>query len=1111
MEFRIIYGRSGCGKTNFIFNEIKKKILGKNKIYIIVPEQYSFSAEKHLLDSIEANSSLNAEVLTLSRMADRVISETIGNNVIHLSKIGKSMIVYDVLEQLKNKLNFLNNTEKNMELATTMITEFKKHNIHSDEIEQIIEKVDDEYLKLKLKDSKEILEKYQEQIEGNFLDESDRLELLAKNIELVDFFTDSIIYIDEFAGFTPNEYNIIEKLCTLAKELTVTLCTDSLETVENIDESIYYFNQITAEKLIQIAKRCGCFISKVNLGKSKRFSSQELQVLEENIYNNTIVKIEEKTKDLSLFIAKNPSTEIENVATTILKLVKDEKYRYKDIAVVSADLDTYEIDIKEIFNKYNIPVFIDEKGDINGNILMKYIISLLNILSTNFSYESMFSYIKSGLLDIEDDDIFILEKYVNKWGIRGSKWYKQDFIYEEKNDIQDRINKIRKQVIGTIFDFKNRLTGDKTAKEISANLYEFINENNIQTKINQMADEIEQTGQRVIAEEYRAGIKLFFDVLDEIVLIFDKQKMSFERFNKILQVGISKSEFGSIPASFDQVLFGDIDRSKTRDIKALFLIGLNDGVIPRILKDEGFINDKDRELLKENDIELAKSSVELLYENQFNIYKVLSTPKEKLFLSYSVANKEGMALRSSILIAQIKKIFANLCQRSDVINQEYDITTKEATLDLAVEKYRQYIDEEEIEAEWKDVINWFKKNNKDRIKKIFRGARFSNLPERVSNSNIKKLYGNSLRTSVSRLEQYRRCPFSFHMKYGLKLKEEDEFKIRSLDTGNFMHEVIDSFFTKIEEKELDVKNISKEELFRIVSEIINEKLGMSKNYIFSSSPKFIVLTRRLKNVVYESINYIVETLKYSKFELYGHEIEFNEKAEFKPLVIELDDGNKVVVTGKIDRVDIAKTDDGNYVRIIDYKSSVKDVDLNQFVGGIQIQLLTYLDEVVKQKELEGTGILYFNLLDTIIKSSKNLSDEEIKKQLNKKFRMKGLVVADLDIIKMMDSRIEPSSYSESLPVYFDKNGEISKSKSSILDKEKFERLQKYTKHIIKEISKDIFSGDINIQPFYMNKKTPCEYCSYKTICNFDRKLEGNDYRYIKNLSKDYVLEEIKGR
>ena len=264
----------------------------------------------------------------------------------------------------------------------------------------------------------------------------------------------------------------------------------------------------------------------------------------------------------------------------------------------------------------------------------------------------------------------------------------------------------------------------------------------------------------------------------------------------------------------------------------------------------------------------------------------------------------------------------------------------------------------------------------------------------------------------------------------------------------------------------------------------------------------------MKKVVYESIEYIIEQLKNSKFELYGHEIEFNEKAKFKPMKINLENGNQVIVTGKIDRVDIAKTEENTYVRIIDYKSSVKDVDLNQVVSGIQIQLLTYLDEMTEQQNLESAGVLYFNLLDTIVKADKNLSDEEIRKQLNKKFRMKGLVVADLDIVKMMDTKISPSSYSDSVPVYLDKEGNISKTKSSALDREKFERLQKYTKHIISEISKEIFSGSINIKPFYMNKKTPCEYCEYKAICNFDSKLKGNDYRYIRNMSKDYVLQEI---
>ena len=1111
MEFKIVYGCSGSGKTTYIYNEIKEKIKKENKIYIIVPEQFSFSAENHLLNVIDGKSSVNAEVLTLSRMADRVISETVGNGKSHLSNIGKSMIIYDAIDSLKRNMYFLSGADKNLELVSRMITEFKKHGVKADNLSNVFEKIDDKYLQLKIEDSKKILEKYQERIEENYIDESDSLEILADNIEMSNLFNDAVFYIDEFAGFTPNEYHVIDKLCTIASEITVTICTDSLENVENIDENLFYFNNLTAEKLLEIAKKNGCFIDRIKLGDSKRFNSEELLCLEKNIYRINEEKFNKQTSDISLFIAKNPESEVKNVAQEILKLVKNDKYRFKDIAVVCANIDNYSSDIKACFEKYGIPVFIDEKKDINNNILMKYIVSLLNIFTTNFSYEAMFSYIKCGILNISEDDIFTLENYINKWGIKGNKWYKEDFSFEEKNDIQDRMNIVRRRIIEPVLEFRKNLLKEKTAVEICESLYTFIEKNNIQENILNKAKVFEENGNIDVAEEYRNGIKLFFDVLDEIVLIFDNEKMSFERFNKILQIGISKSEFGKIPTFFDQVLFGDIDRSKTKDIKALFLLGLNDGVIPNVARDEGFFNDKDRKILKENNVELAKNSTELLYENQFNIYKVLSTPTNRLFLSYAVSDKDGRALRSSILITQIKRIFTNLLEDSDVIESKFMLTTKDATLDYAVEKYQEFVDDEEISQEWLDVIAWYEKNDKERISRIFRGARFTNIPEVISTENVKKLYGDTLRTSVSRLEQYRRCPFSFHMKYGLKLKEEDEFKIRSLDTGNFMHEVIDDVFEKIEEDELDLKNISKEELYLVVDEIINKKLGMSKNYIFSSSPKFIALTRRLKNVVYQSIDYIVEQIKNSKFELYGHEVEFSEKSEFKPMKIGLEDGKQVVVTGKIDRVDVAKIDDHSYVRIIDYKSSARDVDLNQVVAGIQIQLLTYLDEMTEQKNFESAGILYFGLLDTIVKANRNMSDEEIKKQLNKKFRMKGLVIADLEIIKMMDSRISPSNYSDSVPVYLDKEGNISKSKSSVLDREKFDRLQKYTKYVIKEISKEIFSGKVDIKPFYMNKKTPCEYCEYKSICNFDSKFKDNDYKYIKNYSKDFVVEEILKR
>ena len=964
MEFRLVYGRSGSGKTTYIFNEIKEKIKETNKIFIIVPEQFSFSAEKHLLDTIEENSSINAEVLTLSRMADRVIEETEGKLKTHLSKVGKAMILYDCLENNKSKMNFLKSSDKNLDLAINTINEFKKHNVDGEAIDKIIKNTDNQYLKLKLQDVQEILEGYENRIADNFLDESDSLSKLACNIEEVDFFNDAIIYIDEFAGFTPNEYTIIEKLCTLAKEVTVTVCTDIVEKVNSPDESIFYFNEITVEKLLEIAKREGCFVQKINLDEPKKFQSDELRLFERELYpfvkeNAEVVTCNEKTKDIELFIAKNPYSEIEYVANKILELVKKEEYRFKDFAIVSGNMESYSNSLKAIFERYEIPVFIDEKKDINHNILMKFIVSLLNIFVANFSYESMFSYIKSGVLKLEEDEIFEFEAYVKKWGIRGQKKYIQDFAYEEKNGKQDRINETRKKIVEPILEFKNSLLGEKNVRDIVKNLYEFIRKNEIDSTILEEAEKLEKEGKIEVAEEYRAGVSLFFNVLDEMFEIFKEDKMSFEKFNKLLQIGISSSEFGAIPTTFDQVLFGDIDRTRAKDIKVLFIVGMNDGVLPRIIKDEGFLNDSDREFLKENDVEIAKNTVELLYENQFNIYRTLTMPTNKIYFSYATQDSEGKALRYSILLTQIKKIFKHLQEDSDVIEEKHYISNASATFDEAIKKYEEFLTLDELEEEWKEVLAWYNSNYSEKLERVLSGAAYTNLPERIDEQNIEKMYGNSLRTSISRLEQYRRCPFSFHLKYGLKLQEEEELKINSIDTGNFMHDVIDCVFTKIEEKELDVKSITKEELYEVINNIINEKLGINKNYIFSSSAKYIVLTKRLKKTIFQSIEYIIEQLQNSSFELYGHELKFDEKSEFKPMRIDLENGKQVTVTGKIDRVDIAKTDEGTMVRIIDYKSSVKDVDLNQFVAGIQIQLLTYLDEIAEQKNAQGVRSFIF--------------------------------------------------------------------------------------------------------------------------------------------------------
>ena len=541
---------------------------------------------------------------------------------------------------------------------------------------------------------------------------------------------------------------------------------------------------------------------------------------------------------------------------------------------------------------------------------------------------------------------------------------------------------------------------------------------------------------------------------------------------------------------------GDVDRSRTHKVKACFVIGVNDGVFPGINKNEGFFNDDDREYLKKLGTELAKGTLEMLYDEEFNIYKAITLAEEKLFLSYISSNFDGASLRRSVIITKIKKIFSQLKEESDVIQKLTDISIPESTFNDLLYNLRQFLDGEEIDEKWFDVYNWYN-NSKiwhERLQKALFALSHTNLAQDISMDNIQKLYGNTLKTSVSKLEQYRECPFSFHLKYGLKLQETEEYKIKSIDTGSFMHEIVDTFFETIGEKEFT--SLTKNDVTKKVYDIIEEKLNLKKNAIFTSSPKFVLLTERLKKVVTESIFYIVYQMQNSNFKILGNEVEFAEKID------------NVELTGKIDRLDTASGEDGEYIRIIDYKSSTKNLDLNKMIAGLQIQLITYIDAIAKKTKGQPAGMFYFNLIDPIISKNRNLSDDEIEKEIRKAFKMKGLILSDIKIVKMMDKTLDVGT-SENIPVTIDKNGDISKLKSSTLTKEEFTLLQKKAEKIIKQISKEILNGKIEIKPTYdvKQKKSACEYCPYKAICSFNQK--ENTYSYIQNKTKDEIFEDLK--
>ncbi len=1114
MSLRMVFGKSGSGKSDFCFSEIAKIIDKEKKIFIITPEQFSFYAEKKLLDKLNCNAVINAQVVTLSRMANLVLNEVGIVNKTPLSKPGKAMIIYSILNKFKISFKFLGKSDENIDVAIKAITEFKKHGITVEDLKKEKENATNISLKSKLEDMTIIFEKWEERIENEYLEENDLLTLLSENLDKTDFIKDSIIYIDEFVGFTHQEYEVIKKFMQLSKKVTITFSVDNLNFDTKPETDIFYANKKTALKILNLAKDNKIEVEKpIEMKNQYRFKNKELKYLGNNLYNTISTKYKEKVDNIKLFIAKNQYTEIENVAKKITKLVRDDKLRYKDISIITKQMESYSALVRAIFMQYNIPVFIDERRDLNQNIIIQYFLSILDILQKNFSQKSVLNYIKLGFCDIDSDEIFMLENYCTKWGIKQNRW-KKDFNFSiEKDDKKqqiERLNEIRKDIINPLIELKEKMLKEKNTINFSKCLYDFMQNQKIEEKITEKINQLEERGFIDIKNEYQSSYKIIIDLLDEMVMIFSKDKMSIDNYSKIFKIGLKNSGLGKIPATQDQVTFGNVDRSKSHKVKAVFIIGLNDGVFPSIYKEEGFLNDSDREILKEHGIELANGTKEKMYEDNFNIYKAFTTSEEKLFLSYASSDSEGKSLRPSILISKIKRIFENIEEESDVICKKYELMNPQITYNELIENLADLKKGKKIENIWYQIYKYYKLQNdwKEKLESDLNGLDYTNLPEDIDLKNIEKLYGNKIKTSISQLERYRSCPFSYYLQYGLRIKEKEEFKIQSFNTGEFMHETIDEFFETVREKDILLVDLEEKEIEKIVSEIMDKNLNLNKNYIFQATAKYKVLTKRLKKIVSKALKYIIETLIHSDFNIEGTEVEFAEKGKYKPIVLELENGKKVEITGKIDRIDTATGEDGRYIRIIDYKSSSKNIDLNEVYAGLQIQLLTYADAICKEEDIIPAGVFYFSLLEQMIKAERKISEEQIEEMIKKNFKMKGLILADVKIIKMNDNTLKSGS-SKLVPAAITASGEINKKWTNGVSKEEFKILQDYIDITIKEIAKEILKGKIDLKPYNKKGKTPCEYCSYKSICRFNPSQNGNNYNYIDKKSKDDIMKTIK--
>lgn len=1137
MGIRFIYGRAGSGKSTYCLNSIKNRLNDNNgnTLIYLVPEQYTFQRETMLLKDVGEEGLLRAQVLSFKTMAQKVFDECGGRVHDRMRDVGKSMLIHKILQESEENLQYFNRISKEQgftDIISETITEFKKYNVTPSVLREGLTKIDDEELKSKLTDLANIFEKFDISISENLVDTDDELTYLANKLNNCSLYDNAEIWIDEFTTFTPQQMEVIKGLAKKCKEVNIALCMDEVSSGDDSEVTDIFNSLKTTElRILNMMRDEHIGYEKpVNLNdnKNNRFKyNHELKHLEKYFFTYPFKSYKQDVNTIRLYKANNSYDEVENVAKEILRFVRDKGYRFRDISVVCRNIDDYEKIATVIFNEYDIPFFLDKKIDILSNPLIVLILSSIEVMIRNWSYESVFKYLKSGLVNIDSNEIDILENYVLANGIKGFKWTNELSISEEDNDEIDPI-KVMIKVREPLIKLHSRIRGNKSVKAICTAIYEFLIELDCFNRIEEWISEFDEYGMQSKVMEYQQVSEIVIDILDQAVDVIGEDLITINEFYKILNAGFQNREIGIIPVALDQVNIGGIGRIKGRNVKVLFIVGVNDGVLPAANKDEGILSDRDRDLLKEDGIELSSSTRAKVFEEQYMVYTALTLASDYLMISYPMADFEGKSLRASIVIPRLKRIFPKLIEESDLFNlkeksDKYSkVTAPIPTFNELILALRRNYENEDVEDYWKDVYCWYKDKEEfyNKSGNILEGLKYSNDGEVVAREKLKKLYSikdGRLLFSVSRLENYAECPFSYFIKYGLKARDRKVYEFSAPDLGSFMHEILDEFTNKVKRERISWSELNSERCRNIVSDLIEKKLIEDGNSILNSSKKYKYFTNRFKRVIAKSVSVLAEQMRKGQFEIFSNEFQFGNLRDGAPIKLELPSGEEVYLTGRIDRIDSLDLHGNTYIRVIDYKSGSKKFDLNELYYGLQIQLLVYLDAILKNSEyilhtqaMPG-AILYFKIDDPIIKSKSELQDEEIRKQVLDKLKMNGLLLKDAELVKAMDNDME--TYSLVIPATFKKDGDFS-SNSSVITEEQFNILREYVNFKMIELCEDMLSGKIRIEPCKNQRTSYCDYCDYSAICQFDTSIKDNKYKLV--LKKDDkeiwndMIEKVKG-
>ncbi|WP_346353167.1 helicase-exonuclease AddAB subunit AddB [Azotosporobacter soli] len=1131
MKLRIVMGRAGAGKTERCLEEIRERLRREPQGYpllLILPEHATFQVEKELAATPDLGGFVRAYVFGFRRLAHRVLQEAGGIVRPQVTELGKRLIVGRLLREERARLKVFQQAAAQRSFPDTLlglIREMKSYNLTPEALGAAAEKWDGHPLGDKLQDLALLYGELRDFLRESYSDPEDYLTLVAENIDRSTLLRESEVWLDGLTWFNPQEMAVIEAMLKTARQVTVTLCLDQADSPEHASEtSLFHRQWNTRRKLRMLAARIGCEVEEIELTSAGRFAAAPLLAhLERRFWQMPLEKWTGGGLDaLRLSEAVNRRGEVEAMARDIRRLCREENLRWREIGILLRDSNAYGDLVERVLGDFEIPFFSDRKRCPVHHPLAELLRSALEAVG-RWHYEALFRCFKTDFFAPCRDEIDRLENYVLEFGIQGrQRWLGEEgwtfwrrlSLDEDRELDEDRaeylleLNRIRLLAAAPLGRFDAAMGKAATVAERTEALYGLLETLNVAETLIAWADRAESDGRLEEALEHRQLWEHVVELLEQLVETCGEQAMNLEEYAALVGDGLEAMRLSLIPPGLDYVTVVSLEETSLTNLKVAYVPGVNEGVLPMRSKGEGLLSDAERAVLLDAGLELGTGVQGDVFAEQFLVYTALTRASHRVCLSYPLSDEEGKGLAPSPLIARLRQISGVplLALPAEAIGEaalSY-VEQPQRAISAMGGALRACLEGEELGALWRDVYNWAlpKQEMQRPLRQALAGLFYRNEAEALTKEQARPLYmesGRRLRGSVTRFESFRSCPFQHFARYGLKLKERQVFKLAAPDLGQFFHAALKNFGLQLQAEKRDWGSVQEEECGALVGKIVEELAPRLQNEILFSSGRHRHLLQRLTRTVERAVRRLVEFDRVSSFKPAALEKSFGSGPDsFPPLVYMLSGDVALEVVGQIDRLDVAraKTDGQQFLLVIDYKSGGAWIKPADVYHGLRLQLLTYLLVALRAyPESLPAGVLYYFLRSPSLSGDGPLAAAEIERQLNQMLKMPGWVVAEPEVVNLLDGAMQGRS--EFLKLALKADGSFyADCLPYVKSEEEFTAWLAHVESLVVETAQQILQGDIAISPYQLGDATPCGYCPYDSVCQFDQRLPENRYRRL---------------